>query len=343
MKIQKYQKKIVGQLNKDYPQKAFEQLLAFQGYGFNKSHSVSYSYYAGVQLYLKRYYLLQFMWGILNEVDRSDQHKGVKLLQQRVNYCYSNCLKVNAPLVNIAQDKWRIYKNELYASISNIKGLGDKQAQIIMQNRPYDSVKDFLDKTKFGKSKFQTLLFAGCFDEFGDRGFIYNWYYNTYNKKQKKEQETMTLDFGFMQEQDNDKLQQRVFSKQELKELFYEYNGFNLHQNILGKFTDYLSKNPKIKTVYQVKQKKVKFPLMICKVQGVFLFKAKNGKQWAKLTLTDGDQIAQLMMSQSKYYGSGRLLKDGNIIVLPVATSQTEMLFLGNTQKFQIKVLQYGE
>lgn len=343
MKIVKYEKKKVGQIDKDYPQKAFEQLLAFQGYGFNKSHSVSYSYYAGVQLYLKRYYLIQFMCGILNEVDRSDEHKGVKLLQQRVKYCYKNCLKVHAPLVNIAQNNWIIHKNQLYASISNIKGLGDKQAQIIMQNRPYESVKDFLDKTKFGKSKFQTLLFAGCFDEFGDRSFIYNWYYNTYEKKPKQKEQTLTLDFGFMQQQDNDKVEQKVFTKNELKELFYEYNGFHLHQNILGKFADYMQKNPKIKTVYEVKQKKVKFPLMICKIQGVLLFKAKNGKQWAKLSLTDGDQNVQLMLSQSKYYGSGRLLKNGNVVVLPVATSQTEMLFLGNTQKIQIKVLQYGE
>lgn len=342
MKIVNYKIKETGHLDKDYPQKAFNQLMAFQGYGFNKSHSVSYSYYAAIQLYLKKHYLIEFMCGILDEVDRSTQSKGVKLLEQRVRYCYNNGIKVNGPLVNKAEQHWVIKNNELYASISNIKGLGEKQAQIIKNNRPYTNITQFLQKTKFGKSKFETLLFAGAFDEFCDRETLYNWYYNVYTKKTPKKEEIdqMVLDFLMPQEEQTIDIT-RSFSTKELKELFYEYNGFNLQQMILNKYKNFLEENKKIKTIQEVLKKKVKFPMMIGKIQESYSFTSKNGKCWTKIKITDGIFEAEVMMSTSIYEGlKGKTLKEGNIVVLPVAVSETEMLFLGNIDKYEIKVLE---
>lgn len=344
MKIVNYKKKEIGHLPMDYPEKSFNQLLAFQGYGFNKSHATSYSYYAAIQLYLKKHYLIEFMCGILDQVDRSDESKGIKLLDQRVKYCYSHGLRVNAPLVNYAQNHWIIKNNELYASISNIKGLGDKEAFTIMQNRPYTGIKDFMDKTQFAKSKFETLLFAGCFDEFGDRQTLYNWYYNVYTQKPKKKVESnqMTLDF-LLQEEPEQIENIRHFTVKQLKDLFFEYNGFQLRQNVLKECWNYLQENKKVKTITQVLQKKVKYPIMLCRIESASSFVSRVGKQWTKLSVSDGLDEAEIMMSTSKYQGlKGRTLKNGNIVVIPVAVTDSDMLFLGNTDKIQIKVLKYG-
>ena len=311
----------------------------------SNSHSVAYSHYAAVQLYLKRHYLLEFMCGILDEVDRSSESKGVKLLDQRVKYCYNNYLKVHAPQVNIAQNHWIIHKNELYASITNIKGLGQKQAQIIMQNRPYTCITQFLDKTGFAKSKFQTLLFAGALDEFGSRQMLYNWYYNVYlaKPKKKKDEDQMMFDFLEDDEEDSTIKISKVFSKKQLNELFFDYNGFSLKQNVLGKHLQYMEQNSKVKTVQEVLKKKTKYPLMIAKIQNATSFVSRVGKEWTKVSVTDGYADAQIMMPTSRYQGlKGKTLRNGNVVVIPVATSQSQMLFLGNIDKYQIKILEYG-
>lgn len=284
------------------------------------------------------------MCGILDEVDRGDQSKGVKLLQQRVKYCYNVGLVVRAPNINISGEHWLIYKNELYASISNIKGLGIKQSEIVVRNRPYNSVEDFLEKTKFGKSKFEILLFAGAFDEFGSRQMLYNWYNNIYTKKSKKDEAQLTLDFLFGEEEIEEK-NVRHFSKKELKDLFYEYNGFCLKQNVLLKWQKYIAQNKKVKTIGEVKEKKVKYPLMIGKIQGATSFVSKNGKEWTKILFIDDTDQIQMMLSTAKYEGKkGKTLKDGNVVVVPVCVGEdSDMVFLGNEDKNEIKVLEYVE
>lgn len=313
----------------------------------SNSHSVCYSYYAGVQLYLKRHYPLEFMQGILNEVDRSDESsKGVKLLDQRVRHCASIGIKVHAPNVNIGDGGWTIHNNELYGSINNIKGFGQKDSDLIIQHRPYTCLKDFLEKTGYSKSKFEVLLFAGALDDFGDRITNYNWYYNVYLKKSKQKKEDanqMLLDFCFEgtgEIEEEIKITKR-FTKQELKSLFYEYNGYSLHENILLKYVKYLEENKQIKTIYEVKKKKWKYPLMICKTGKAYSFISKMGKEWTKILLSDGMDDVELMMATAKYDSmKNSTMKEGNIIVLPVATSESDILFLGNTDKFEIKVLE---
>jgi len=56
---------------------------------------------------------------------------------------------------------------------------------------------------------------------------LYNWYNNIYTKKSKKDEAQLTLDFLFGEEEIEEK-NVRHFSKKELKDLFYEYNGFCL-------------------------------------------------------------------------------------------------------------------
>ena len=65
------------------------------------------------------------------------------------------------------------------------------------------------------------------------------------------------------------------------------------------------------------------------------------GKEWTKILLSDGMDDVELMMATAKYDSmKNSTMKEGNIIVLPVATSESDILFLGNTDKFEIKVLE---
>ena len=46
----------------------------------------------------------------------------------------------------------------------------------IINNRPYTSIQDFLDKTNSNKSVTIALIKSGAFDQFGERSELMRWY-----------------------------------------------------------------------------------------------------------------------------------------------------------------------
>lgn len=55
-------------------------------------------------------------------------------------------------------------KNEILFGIASINGIGKNEIEIIMANRPYNSIDDFIEKTNLTPKKIITLIKAGCFD-----------------------------------------------------------------------------------------------------------------------------------------------------------------------------------
>ncbi|MBP5459067.1 MAG: hypothetical protein J6Y62_02685, partial [Clostridia bacterium] len=113
-----------GEIPADYPDRCFDQIMAFLGYGFCKSHALSYSVYSALDLWLKAYYPLEFMCVNLSITDRAKEKKGVRLLDQRVRYCRSIGLKVSPADVRCSGDRWIIRDGGLIAPLSNLKGFG---------------------------------------------------------------------------------------------------------------------------------------------------------------------------------------------------------------------------
>ena len=348
MKIKSIKSKEVGEVSKEYVEKTFNQLLSFQGYGFNYSHALCYAYYAAMQLYLKKHYLLEFMCGTLDEVDRSKEFKGVRLLEQRVRYCFNNCIKVVPPNVNTGEAHWSINKkNELVAAINNIKGFGQKDFDLIVKNRPYSSCKDFLDKTHYTKGKFENLLFSGALDDFGDRTVLWNWYENVYSKKSKikKKDDGQMLLFGLEgagEEQEEEVPITKRFTKKELREKFYDCNGFMIQESFLKDYVHFFKSNPKIKMISEIKKKRIKYPLMMARIESINSFVSKNGKEWTKILFSDGTDEIELMLSTVKYNSLSKTLSVGNIVIVPVSVTDSDMLFLGKDEKFEIRVLERG-
>lgn len=57
-----------------------------------------------------------------------------------------------------------------------LNGVGGEVIESIIQNRPYISLQDFIDKTNSNKTVTLSLIKAGAFDQFGDRGKILESY-----------------------------------------------------------------------------------------------------------------------------------------------------------------------
>lgn len=157
---------IINGLTEKQSQNIAEDLLRMSAYSFNKSHAVAYTLVAIQTLYLSRYFRKYFYSATLAyESTKKDAIKdafnnckkfGFSLLPPDVN----SSLKHFTPTVG----------NEILFGLNEIKNIGDKPIESIIQNRPYKSIVDFIIKNTgdraITKRVVQSLLGAGGFDNF---------------------------------------------------------------------------------------------------------------------------------------------------------------------------------
>jgi len=284
----------------------------------SNSHAISYAMFSAWQLYLKAHYFDEFMTVCLNAVDRTKEKKGIDILDSRVKYAIRKGTNLYPPDINKSKEYWTLNDTGIRAGLSGIKTIG-KDASLIVEHQPYKNTSDFLDKTKLGKGKFEALLFAGVFDDFDERGTLFNWYHNVYRKKKEKPEiglEQMSL---FLLEPDE--IDDIVsFTKSDLKAAEYGMLGFSIPENILRKFQNELEQNKKWKTVGEVEKLKVRYPLMFGQVQKYYnLVSPKSGNDWTYVTLSDGLGSMEIMVSTAQFAHKKRYFQIGNVLVVPVA------------------------
>ena len=151
----------------------FELIVKFAGYGFNKSHSAAYAYVTFQTAYLKAYYPAEFMAALLTS-EESNVDKIVRYIDEikRIN------IEILPPSINKSSKEFSVVKNEghdgIIFGLGAIKGVGGAAIENIITEREangeFKSMDDFvsrIDPFKVNKKVFESLIKAGCFDEFG--------------------------------------------------------------------------------------------------------------------------------------------------------------------------------
>jgi len=147
--------------------KIFDLIEPFAGYGFNKSHSVSYAYLAYITAYLKVYYPHYFMARLLDSVV-DETTKMVKYIRS----AEKNGIKVLPPCINKSDLNFSVEGNNIHFGFLGIKGMGEKSALNIIEKRgegEFVSFSDFLrriDPHFVNKKAMESLIKAGAFDCF---------------------------------------------------------------------------------------------------------------------------------------------------------------------------------
>lgn len=165
-----------------------------RGYGFNLSHTLAYSLVALQEMNLAYKYPIIF-WNCANLIVDSGTIEGIddktsdyNKIARAVNKNKLAGIKVSLIDINKSELSFTpdAETNTIHYGLGGLQGVGNEVAQMIIDNRPYDSVEDFMDKTKVNKTVMISLIKSGAFDQFGKRKDIMKQYlYTTINLKKR--------------------------------------------------------------------------------------------------------------------------------------------------------------
>jgi DNA polymerase-3 subunit alpha len=148
--------------------KIFESVAKFAGYGFNKSHAVSYGIISFQTAYLKANYPLEFFVTYMN-LEINDSDKIYVLLGDAKN---SN-IQIVPPDINKSEGGFIFDRgaNSIIYALGAIKGItrliGDQISEERKKNGPYRSIIDFMERNisiNLNKRAIEHLIKAGSFD-----------------------------------------------------------------------------------------------------------------------------------------------------------------------------------
>ena len=171
-----YDKFIAGCLEKNMTRHQADGLWRtfeyFSGYGFNKSHAVSYSILSYQCAWLFNYYPSEWMAAFLDKEPESRKEKAIGIAKNMG-------FDVRGVDINLSSDTWDIDPGDsktLVQPLSSIKGLGEKAIEQIVNNRPFNSAdqllfSDGISYSKLNKKALDVLCRSGALKNLIDDRF----------------------------------------------------------------------------------------------------------------------------------------------------------------------------
>lgn len=150
-------------------EKIFEDVMAFAGYAFNKSHAAAYAVVAYYTGWLKYYYPIEFMSAMLNSYLGN-----LSQAARYVNACRQLGIEVLPPDINFSFARFRPEGNAIRFSLAAIKNVGagaiNQLIDIRCQNGRFESYGDLLRRlsdTDLNKKMIESLIKSSALDCFG--------------------------------------------------------------------------------------------------------------------------------------------------------------------------------
>ena len=193
-------------LSKGKAKQIFELIDKFAQYGFNKSHSVAYSYIAYQTGWLKTHYTAEFMSANLTS-EMNNTNKVVVL----INECRKLDIKVHAPDINNSGINFEpLNDKEISFGLNAVKNVGVKALEQCIEVRnkhgKFQSIFDFISKVDqrlVNKKVLESLILAGAFDSLNE------------NRAQLFEAVDLAINYGNQVDKQTNKNQINLFGDQE--------------------------------------------------------------------------------------------------------------------------------
>ena len=110
----------------------------FGAYGFNRSHSLSYSMLSWWQMYVKQHYPREFYYAALKNVSDADRRA---LFISEAKRKGVDFLPLDA---NLSDMSFSLEKEGIRYGLKQVKGVGQKTAELIVEGRPFENWDDLL-------------------------------------------------------------------------------------------------------------------------------------------------------------------------------------------------------
>ena len=145
--------------SKDQIQQMWSLIIKQADYSFNLSHAASYGLLSYLTAYLKTHYPVQYMTACLI-ADSGDAGK----MGVYINECNRMGIRVLPPSVNRSDVNFKAIpeRSSILFGLGAIKGMGESTALQIIENRPYDGLLGFIEKSHLGESTIVSLVKAGA-------------------------------------------------------------------------------------------------------------------------------------------------------------------------------------
>ena len=158
-------------ISKAAAERLWETFEYFSGYGFNKSHAVSYSMISYQCAWLLTYYPECWMAAFLDKEPETRKEKAIAIAKQFG-------FEIEPLNINTSGRVWEISEDgkRLIQPLSSLKGLGDSAIDQIYVGRPFQSVEDFLFNeemrySKLNKKSLDVLVRSGTLKPLMDDRF----------------------------------------------------------------------------------------------------------------------------------------------------------------------------
>lgn len=163
---------VKGAVKKGIPEatgrKAYQQILWFAGYGFNRAHATAYAIDSYMCAWLMTYYEEEWLCSYLESMSNNDDNRAK---------AFSEIRALGYQIVPIdikhATKHWTIVEGKkMMPSLTACKGVGLSAAEELAKLRPFDSLEElFWDDegkwrlSKFNKRALEALINVGAFEE----------------------------------------------------------------------------------------------------------------------------------------------------------------------------------
>ncbi|MCB0649327.1 MAG: hypothetical protein KDC49_21805, partial [Saprospiraceae bacterium] len=145
----------------DLSMEVWRQVESFSGYSFCKAHSASFAVESFQSLYLKTYFPMEFMVGVINNFG------GFYRTEYYVHEARMCGARIEAPCVNHSRYLTHIYGRTIYLGFVHMANLEQKIAHAIIAEREHHGafrdLKDFVDRMEISREQLEILIRIGAF------------------------------------------------------------------------------------------------------------------------------------------------------------------------------------
>jgi len=181
--VQEREKFLAGAQKQGFERELAEQIFSlvepFAGYAFGKAHSVSYGLISYWTAYLKANYPVEYMVSLLNSYTGHTER-----VTSAITECQRLKIPVLIPSINESETLFAIEEGDdgaiaIRFGLAAVKNVGASAVGPILESRgkegPFDSLEHMCrvaDMSGLKRNNMDSLIKAGAFDDFGDRGAL---------------------------------------------------------------------------------------------------------------------------------------------------------------------------